>query len=129
MMGLVGSVGGPGWCGSRTYFTADVHSSAGTGKNRLPAELLKSRDPKTGEEEAVVPGEFQRSDVLVGAHLAPVASELDGFMRLFEDRYRVDGYLEGQIKKTAKSRCEEHKERSNRKNQILSRGFCSSCAR
>jgi hypothetical protein len=34
---------------------------------------------------------IRRSDVLVGAHLAPVASELDGFMRLFEDHYRVDG--------------------------------------
>jgi Fic family protein len=56
--------------------------------SRLPAELLKSRDPKTHKEEAVVPGEFRRSDVLVGGHLAPVASELDGFMRLFEDRYR-----------------------------------------
>lgn len=58
--------------------------------SRLPAELLKSRDPKTGKEEAVVPGEFRRRDVLVGAHLAPVASELAGFLRLFEDRYRVD---------------------------------------
>ena len=57
----------------------------------MPAELLKSRDQKTGKEKAVVPGEFRRSDVLVGAHLAPVASELAGFMRLFEDRYRVDG--------------------------------------
>jgi hypothetical protein len=26
--------------------------------SRLPAELLKSRDPRTGKEEAVVPGEF-----------------------------------------------------------------------
>ena len=29
--------------------------------------------------------------MFVGLHLAPVASELAGFMRLFEDRYRVDG--------------------------------------
>ncbi len=58
--------------------------------SRLPGELLKNRDPKTGKEVVVVPGEFRRDEVLVGAHLAPVASELSSFMRLFEERYNVD---------------------------------------
>ena len=57
--------------------------------SRLPAELLKSRDPKSGKEVVVVPGEFRCNEVLVGAHLAPVASELANFMRLFEARYQV----------------------------------------
>jgi Fic family protein len=57
--------------------------------SRLPAELLKSRDPKSGKEVVVVPGEFRGNEVLIGAHLAPVASELANFMRLFESRYQV----------------------------------------
>jgi len=57
--------------------------------SRLPAELLQNRDPKTGKEVAVVPGEFRNNEVLIGAHLAPVASELPNFMRFFEDRYQV----------------------------------------
>lgn len=58
--------------------------------SRLPPELLRNRDPKTGKAVDVVPGEFRSGDVLVGAHLAPVATELASFMRLFEDRYRVN---------------------------------------
>lgn len=57
--------------------------------SRLPAELLQNRDPKTGKEVAVTPGEFRNNEVLIGAHLAPVASELPNFMRFFEDRYQV----------------------------------------
>ena len=57
--------------------------------SRLPAELLQNPDPKTGKEVTVVPGEFRNNEVLIGAHLAPVASELPNFMRFFEDRYQV----------------------------------------
>ncbi len=56
---------------------------------RLPTELLRNRDPKTGKEMEVIPGEFRNSEVLIGAHLAPVASELPNFMRFYEDRYQV----------------------------------------
>lgn len=58
--------------------------------SRLPEELLKNKDPKTGHEVVIAPGAFRTSDVLVGAHLAPVASHLGSFMHLFEERYRVD---------------------------------------
>jgi Fic family protein len=57
--------------------------------SRLPAELLKNRDPRTGVEDIVVPGEFRSREVLIGSHLAPVASNLRSFMQLFEARYRV----------------------------------------
>jgi Fic family protein len=56
--------------------------------SRLPAELLNSQDPKSGKV-VVVPGEFRGNEVLIGRHLAPVASELANFMRLFEARYQV----------------------------------------
>ncbi|NDC36801.1 MAG: Fic family protein [Proteobacteria bacterium] len=58
--------------------------------SRLPQELLKSRNPHSGKEAIVLPGEYRKDDVLIGTHLAPIASELGSFMRLFEDRYQVD---------------------------------------
>jgi len=71
----------------RTDYIAWLHRAF---CSRLPAELLKNKDPKTGKEVIIVPGKFRTSDVLVGAHLAPVASHLGSFMQLFEERYRVD---------------------------------------
>ena len=54
---------------------------------RLPSELLKNHDPKTGLEITVIPGEFRTGQVVVGNHLAPVAAALSGFLTLFEQRY------------------------------------------
>lgn len=57
---------------------------------RLPAELLKNHDPSTGKELTVVPGELRTGEVLVGNHLAPLASELPKFLELFEERYQPE---------------------------------------
>lgn len=54
---------------------------------RLPPDLLRNRDPETGKEVEVVPGELRTGEVRVGQHLAPVASQLPHFMRRFEERY------------------------------------------
>ncbi len=54
---------------------------------RLPDELLKNTDPRTGAETVVVPGALRTGEVIVGDHLAPVASELPRFLSLFERRY------------------------------------------
>jgi Fic family protein len=56
---------------------------------RLPATLLRNRDPKTDREVEVVPGAFRDGEVIVGSHVAPVASELPRFMQYFEERYEV----------------------------------------
>lgn len=54
---------------------------------RLPHELLINRDPQTGKESLVVPGELRKEEVVIGGHLAPKASELPKFFDLFEKRY------------------------------------------
>ena len=56
---------------------------------RLPVTLLRNRDPKTDREVEVVPGAFRDGEVIVGSHVAPIASELPRFMQYFEERYEV----------------------------------------
>ena len=55
--------------------------------DRLPEELLTNRDPETGKEIRIIPGKLRTGEVVVGSHLAPVASELPKFLELFEQRY------------------------------------------
>jgi len=54
---------------------------------RLSPELLKNQDPKTGLQINIVPGELRSGDVVIGDHLAPVASALPKFLALFEAKY------------------------------------------
>lgn len=72
----------------RTEYILWLHSEF---CRKLPPDLLRNRDPKTGREVEVVPGELRNGDVIVGSHIAPVASELFKFMQYFEARYKVDG--------------------------------------
>ena len=39
---------------------------------KLPPELLVVKDPKSGKEEKVVPGELRKINVKVGHHIAPL---------------------------------------------------------
>lgn len=57
---------------------------------RLPPELLKVSDPQTGKEIDVIPGKLRTGEVIVGNHLAPVASEIIKFLELFERRYKPE---------------------------------------
>jgi Fic family protein len=57
---------------------------------KLPEDLLKNKDPKTGLEIRFSPGELRTGEVLVGSHLAPVAAELPNFLGLFEQRYKPE---------------------------------------
>ena len=43
---------------------------------QLPAELLVVKDPQSGKEEKVVPGELRKIDVKVGHHIAPAPEDL-----------------------------------------------------
>jgi Fic family protein len=54
---------------------------------RLPDELLVSKHPKTGVEARVIPGEFRNTGVVVGQHVPPEHSELDGLLEHFEQAY------------------------------------------
>jgi Fic family protein len=54
---------------------------------RLPEELLVSRHPKTGVEARVIPGEFRNTEVMVGQHVPPEHSDLDGLLEHFEQSY------------------------------------------
>ena len=54
---------------------------------RLPEELLVSKHPKTGVETRVIPGEFRNTEVIVGQHVPPQHSDLDGLLEHFEQSY------------------------------------------
>lgn len=54
---------------------------------QLPAELLLAKDPKTGREEKVVPGEFREGMVKVGLHVPPEPEVLSDFMTRFSTFY------------------------------------------
>jgi Fic family protein len=57
---------------------------------RLPQELLENRDIESSKIARAVPGELRSIEVVVGQHLAPVASELPRFLDLFETSYNSD---------------------------------------
>ena len=53
----------------------------------LPEELLKSHDPKTGQNVNVIPGEFRKADVKVGHHIPISPGAIDRFLDRFEAAY------------------------------------------
>ncbi len=54
---------------------------------RLPADLLKVRDPDTGEERSVVPGQLRHRDVRVGNHIAISPGAVPRFLERFASVY------------------------------------------
>lgn len=54
---------------------------------RLPDELLVVKDPKTGREEKVIPGEFREGHVAVGRHVAPEPTALPALLDRFSTFY------------------------------------------
>lgn len=60
----------------------------------LPAELLTARDPDTGEEIPVLPGELRRRDVRVGRHVPVSPGAIPRFLQRFEDAYRKLGRID-----------------------------------
>jgi Fic family protein len=53
----------------------------------LPDELLKVKDPDTGEEAPVVPGQFRQRDVKVGKHIPISPGAIPHFLERFEKVY------------------------------------------
>jgi len=60
----------------------------------LPAALLRVRDPDTGDEVAVVPGELRRRDVRVGSHVPISPGAVPRFLERFEKVYGALGRSE-----------------------------------
>ena len=54
---------------------------------QLPEDFLIVKDPDTGRESRVVPGELRRASVKVGRHLPPESTMLDAFLDYFGDFY------------------------------------------
>ncbi|MHB8880882.1 MAG: Fic family protein [Thermodesulfovibrionales bacterium] len=54
---------------------------------QLPAEFLIVKDPDTGRESRVVPGELRREAVKVGRHLPPGNNDLEMFLDGFGEFY------------------------------------------
>lgn len=53
----------------------------------LPIEFRTVRNPDTGKVHRVEPGEFRKTEVQVGAHVAPEAASLPAFLRRFSEAY------------------------------------------
>ena len=60
--------------------------------NELPAEYLIVKDPDTGRESRVVPGELREEPVRVGRHLPPESESLVAFLNRFGEFYAPDGH-------------------------------------
>lgn len=54
---------------------------------RLPEELLWVRNPDTGEQVRVIPGQLRASGVQVGRHIPPNAASLPLFLQRFTEAY------------------------------------------
>lgn len=54
---------------------------------RLPDELLVAKDPRTGEEAKVEPGELRTRHVVVGRHIAPEPEALERLLTRFSEAY------------------------------------------
>ncbi|MET4332061.1 Fic family protein [Bradyrhizobium sp. i1.15.2] len=54
---------------------------------QLPSELLVVKDPRTGKEEKVVPGELRQVHVKVGHHIAPASEDLAPLLERFASAY------------------------------------------
>lgn len=57
---------------------------------QLPEEFLIVKDPDTGRESRVVPGELREDLVKVGRHLPPESKVLDTFLKRFGEFYAPD---------------------------------------
>jgi Fic family protein len=57
---------------------------------QLPEEFLVVKDPDTGHESRVVPGELRREAVKVGRHLPPESGSLDALLARFGEFYVPD---------------------------------------
>ncbi len=57
---------------------------------QLPEEFLIVKDPDTGRESRVVPGELREEPVKVGRHLPPESKELEAFLERFGEFYAPD---------------------------------------
>lgn len=57
---------------------------------QLPEQLLFVRDPRTGREEKVVPGELRHSMVKVGRHIPPAPEDLAALLVRFASAYGND---------------------------------------
>ncbi|MEE8056439.1 MAG: Fic family protein [Pseudomonadales bacterium] len=55
--------------------------------SRLPEQLLWVKNPDTGKNLKVKPGEIRRTEVSVGRHIPPRAKNLDRFLTRFEEAY------------------------------------------
>ena len=53
----------------------------------LPAEMLRVRDPDTGKEEQLIPGEFRYHDVKVGRHVPISPGAVPRVLERFEEAY------------------------------------------
>jgi Fic family protein len=54
---------------------------------KLPTEFRHVRNPETGKEYIVIPGEIRKDEVTVGHHHAPRADSLDTFLARFSAGY------------------------------------------
>lgn len=54
---------------------------------QLPEDLLVVKDPRTGKEEKVTPGELRQIDVKVGHHIAPAPEDLSPLLERFASAY------------------------------------------
>ncbi len=55
--------------------------------SRLPEELLWVENPDTGKKLKVIPGEFRKTEVVVGRHIPPLVENLSRFLSRFEEAY------------------------------------------
>ena len=54
---------------------------------RLPEDMLVAKHPKTGIVARVIPGEFRKTEVVVGRHVPPDHTDLDDLLDHFEQAY------------------------------------------
>lgn len=57
---------------------------------QLPQQMLIAKNPATGEEVPVVPGEFRQTEVSVGRHVPPSHGDLAELMTYFSRAYQAD---------------------------------------
>jgi Fic family protein len=57
---------------------------------QLPDEFLTVKDPETGRESRVAPGELRREAVKIGRHIPPGSDELEALLELFGEFYAQD---------------------------------------
>lgn len=57
---------------------------------QLPEEFLIVKDPDTGRESRVVPGELRKEAVKVGRHIPPESGSLDALLNRFSEFYAPD---------------------------------------